>query len=144
MYALGLASPLAIKGSVIPIVTLLIGQFWGFFIHANVRWRFGLLEWIVSTPAFHHWHHTNDGPEYIDKNYAPMLPWVDMIFGTFFLPRDRQPEKYGIDKPISPILFGQLMDPFLVWEKDRPAAKVARRAEQAEDDAAVAAPATRD
>ena len=117
MFALGLASPMSLKGSMIPIVVMLIGQVWGFFIHANLTWRFGPLEWLVSTPAFHHWHHTNDGPEYIDKNYAPMLPWVDWMFGTLFLPKDKQPERYGISEPISPILFGQLVEPFLVWRK---------------------------
>jgi sterol desaturase/sphingolipid hydroxylase (fatty acid hydroxylase superfamily) len=120
MYALGLASPMAIRGSMIPIVVTLIGVVWGFFIHANVRWRFGPLEWLVSTPAFHHWHHTNDGPTYVNKNYAPMLPWIDWIFGTLYLPKDRQPERYGIDEPISPVLFGQLVDPFLVWRKPGP------------------------
>jgi sterol desaturase/sphingolipid hydroxylase (fatty acid hydroxylase superfamily) len=139
MYALGLASPV-----------ILVGQLWGFFIHANVTWRFGPLEWLVSTPAFHHWHHTNDGPAYINKNYAPMLPWVDKMFGTLFLPRDRQPERYGIDQPISPILFGQLIDPFLVWRKGGAAAvsdsaAVGRaRAEQAEDDGAGVAPTSED
>jgi sterol desaturase/sphingolipid hydroxylase (fatty acid hydroxylase superfamily) len=140
MYVLGLASPMAVRGSLIPVLTILIGQFWGYFIHANVWWRFGPLEWIISTPAFHHWHHTNDGPEYIDKNYAPMLPWVDMIFGTFYLPRDRQPEKYGIDQKVSPILFGQLVDPFLVWEKDKPAPEIAAGADRAEEVAPVGAP----
>lgn len=127
MYALGLASPMSLKGSVIPIVVMLIGTVWGFFIHANVTWRFGPLEWLVSTPAFHHWHHTNDGPEVINKNYAPMLPWVDWMFGSLYLPKDKQPTRYGIDQPISPILFGQLVDPFLIWRKDAaPAAVVAR------------------
>ena len=117
MYVLGLASPLAFKGSLVPILVTVIGIPWGYFIHANVKWRFGPLEWLVSTPAFHHWHHTNDGPAYINKNYAPMLPWVDLMFGTLYLPKDKQPERYGIDQPISPVLFGQLVDPFMVWRK---------------------------
>jgi sterol desaturase/sphingolipid hydroxylase (fatty acid hydroxylase superfamily) len=133
MYALGLASPVAFKGSLVPILVTLIGTMWGFFIHANVTWRFGPLEWLVSTPAFHHWHHTNDGPEVINKNYAPMLPWVDWIFGSLYLPRDKQPERYGIDQPVSPILFGQLVDPLLVWRKGNSPATGAPRVEQTED-----------
>jgi sterol desaturase/sphingolipid hydroxylase (fatty acid hydroxylase superfamily) len=121
MYVLGLASPLALRGSLIPILVVLIGQFWGFFIHANVTWRFGPLEWLISTPAFHHWHHTNDGPEVINKNYAPMLPWMDKLFGTLYLPKDRQPKRYGIDQAISPILVGQLVEPLMVWKKAEPA-----------------------
>ena len=117
MYVLGLTAGGALQNAWIPIVVMLIGQFWGYFIHANVTWRFGPLEWLISTPAFHHWHHTNDGPEYINKNYAPMLPWVDKLFGTYFNPK-RRPERYGIDAPVSGILFGQLVDPLLVWRKE--------------------------
>ena len=118
MYVLGLTAASGVEGSGIAIAVVLIGQFWGFFIHANVKWRFGPLEWLIATPGFHHWHHTNDGPEVINKNYAPMLPWVDWIFGTLFLPRDKQPERYGIDASISPILFGQLVEPFMLWRKE--------------------------
>jgi sterol desaturase/sphingolipid hydroxylase (fatty acid hydroxylase superfamily) len=121
-----------------------IGTFWGFFIHANVRWRFGPLEWLVSTPAFHHWHHTNDGPAYINKNYSPMLPWVDWMFGTFYLPKDKRPERYGIDEPISPILFGQLVDPFLVWRKASPPATATPGTDQVQDTSAAVVPPTPD
>jgi sterol desaturase/sphingolipid hydroxylase (fatty acid hydroxylase superfamily) len=117
LYILGLATPLQGRGGLIPVFVILVGTTWGFFIHANVKWRFGPLEWIVSTPAFHHWHHTNDGPEFIDKNYAPMYPIIDKIFGTLYLPKDKHPQTYGIDQPVSPILAGQLIEPFLFWRK---------------------------
>jgi sterol desaturase/sphingolipid hydroxylase (fatty acid hydroxylase superfamily) len=120
LYILGLASPIGRSGSLIPVLIILIGTVWGFFIHANVRWRFGPLEWLVATPAFHHWHHTNDGPAYINKNYSPMLPVIDRVFGTLYLPRNKQPERYGIDQPLSPLLLGQLIDPFLVRRKEPP------------------------
>jgi sterol desaturase/sphingolipid hydroxylase (fatty acid hydroxylase superfamily) len=139
MYALGLASPVAFKGNLVPILVTLIGTMWGFFIHANVTWRFGPLEWLVSTPAFHHWHHTNDGPEVINKNYAPMLPWVDWIFGSLYLPKDRQPQRYGIDEKVSPILIGQLVDPLLIWRKS---GVPAGQAGQAKDEVAVDVAAT--
>jgi sterol desaturase/sphingolipid hydroxylase (fatty acid hydroxylase superfamily) len=120
LYILGLASPIGTRGSLIPVLLILLGTVWGFFIHANVRWRFGPLEWLVATPAFHHWHHTNDGPDVINKNYSPMLPWIDRIFGTLYLPSDRQPASYGIDEAISSDLFGQLVDPFLPRRKNTP------------------------
>ena len=112
MYVLGLASPVTAGGGLTAVIVILVGTVWGFFIHANVRWRFGPLEWLVSTPAFHHWHHTNDGPAYINKNYAPLLPWVDKLFGTLYLPMDRQPERYGIDEAMPASLVGQLVHPF--------------------------------
>jgi sterol desaturase/sphingolipid hydroxylase (fatty acid hydroxylase superfamily) len=135
LYILGLASPMGGSASLIPILIILIGTIWGFFIHANVRWRFGPLEWLVATPAFHHWHHTNDGPAYINKNYSPMLPLIDRIFGTLYLPADKQPERYGIDQPLAPDLFRQLLHPFLLWRKDS--------AEPTRAEAAVPPPADR-
>jgi lathosterol oxidase len=56
------------------------------FIHANVRFDFGPLKWLIATPQFHHWHHA-DEPEAIDKNFAVHLPLIDAIFGTMHLPR---------------------------------------------------------
>lgn len=111
MYVLGLAQPMGNKVDLVPVLVTVAGTMWGFFIHANVSWRFGWLEWLISSPAFHHWHHTNDGPERINKNYAPMLPWLDKCFGTFYLPKQQWPEKYGIDAPIASSLAGQLLNP---------------------------------
>ena len=36
------------------------------FIHTNLRFRFGPLPWLFTTPQFHHWHHGCE-PEAIDK-----------------------------------------------------------------------------
>jgi sterol desaturase/sphingolipid hydroxylase (fatty acid hydroxylase superfamily) len=110
MYVLGLAQPMGNKLDLVPVLVTIAGTMWGFFLHSNVNWRLGFLEWLISTPAFHHWHHTNDGPDLINKNYAPMLPLVDKCFGTFYLPT-QWPEKYGIDTPIAGDLAGQLLDP---------------------------------
>jgi sterol desaturase/sphingolipid hydroxylase (fatty acid hydroxylase superfamily) len=112
MYVLGLAQPAGNTLDLVPALYVLAGTVWSFFIHANVRWRFGWLEWLVSTPGFHHWHHTKDGPESIDKNYAAMFPWVDKLFGTLYLPKKQWPMKYGIDAPMAPGLAGQLLQPF--------------------------------
>src|SRR5215471_9522977 len=94
IFVLGLGGPSAAgaTGSGVPITVTLISIVWGFFIHANVRWRFGLLEWLVSTPAFHHWHHTKTGP--INRNYSSTLPWLDWIFGTLHLPCKEWPAEY--------------------------------------------------
>jgi sterol desaturase/sphingolipid hydroxylase (fatty acid hydroxylase superfamily) len=81
------------------------------FIHANVRFRFGWLEWLVATPAYHHWHHANEGPETSNKNFGGLLPVVDWLFGTLHLPR-RMPQKYGINEPMPGHYAGQLAEPF--------------------------------
>jgi len=65
------------------------------FIHANIRFTFGPLRWLIATPQFHHWHHAADR-EGIDKNFAVHLPIIDWLFGTFYLPTGRWPQKYGL------------------------------------------------
>jgi sterol desaturase/sphingolipid hydroxylase (fatty acid hydroxylase superfamily) len=117
LYVLGLAQPLGNRIDIVPILVTFATTFWAYFIHANVSWRFGWLEWLISTPAFHHWHHTNDGPEVINKNYSAMLPLVDRCFGTFYLP-PAWPAKYGSDTPIAPDLPGQLLDPIAIRENN--------------------------
>lgn len=112
MYALGLAQPMAAQLDLVPVLVTILGSIWGFFIHANVNWRLGWFEWMLSSPHFHHWHHTNDSPDVIDKNYASMLPWLDKCFGTFYLPK-RWPARYGTDTPVAEDMTGQLLDPLL-------------------------------
>jgi sterol desaturase/sphingolipid hydroxylase (fatty acid hydroxylase superfamily) len=108
IYLLGLGGPARSGGSEVAVVVTLISTTWGFFIHANLRWRFGPLEWLVSTPAFHHWHHTKTGP--IDRNYSSNLPWLDLIFGSLYLPKG-WPEDYGIKTKVPDALVDQLVHP---------------------------------
>lgn len=83
----------------------------GLFLHANVRWRLRPLHRIVITPEFHHWHHTND-PKAIHSNYSVFLPLWDQVFGTYFMPKDRRPEVYGVDEYIPTGMVPQLLHPF--------------------------------
>lgn len=76
---------------------LVFVSFHAVFIHANVRFQFGRLEnWIV-TPRFHHWHHSAERAA-LDKNFAVHLPWIDRIFGTYYCPDGRWPERYGLNE----------------------------------------------
>lgn len=114
LYLLGLDGGGGERGMV-PVVITLIGTVWSFFVHANVRWRFGPLEQILATPAFHHWHHTND--EFRDHNFAATLPIVDRMFGTLHLP-DHWPKEYGIDEPVPHTLYDEVFRPFTGGERD--------------------------
>ena len=115
VYVLGLAQPLGNRVDFVPVIVTAFTTYWAYFLHANITWRFGWLEWLISTPAFLHWHHTNDGPEFVDKNYAATFPWVDKCFGTLYLP-SAWPTKYGSNTPIAPDLPGQLFDPIGIGE----------------------------
>ena len=88
------------------VVQLLLGL----FLHANVSWRLKPLHKLVITPEFHHWHHTNE-PDAIWTNYSTFLPIWDIIFSTYFMPKDRRPEIYGVDEYIPPGMAEQLLYP---------------------------------
>ncbi len=109
VFILGLATPLTPSGGAVSAMLVLVLTMWGFLIHANVRWRLGPLEWVISTPAFHHWHHTLAEPR--DRNFASMLPCMDWIFGTYYLPPKQWPSAYGIEAKLPASLGGQLIYP---------------------------------
>ncbi len=83
----------------------------GLAAHANVRWRLRPLHRFVITPEFHHWHHA-DEPGAINSNYAVFLPLWDLVFGTYFMPDDRRPQRYGVAEPMPRGVVRQLLHPF--------------------------------
>jgi sterol desaturase/sphingolipid hydroxylase (fatty acid hydroxylase superfamily) len=109
IFALGLANPVHFGDGLTAVIILLVGSTWGYFIHSNVRWRLGPFEWLLTTPGFHHWHHSHGGRRR-DCNYASMFPWLDRIFGTHYLP-NAWPERYGINEPMPDSLAGQFIHP---------------------------------
>jgi sterol desaturase/sphingolipid hydroxylase (fatty acid hydroxylase superfamily) len=80
-------------------------------LHANVRWRFRPLARVVATTEFHHWHHSL-GDDARDANYAAFLPIFDIIFGTYHMPADARPERYGVWDHVPHGWWAQLKDPF--------------------------------
>jgi sterol desaturase/sphingolipid hydroxylase (fatty acid hydroxylase superfamily) len=87
-------------------------------IHANIALNFGWLRYVLVTPQFHHWHHASD-EEAIDRNYCAHTPLMDMIFGTYHLPRDRWPREYGTVKPIPGGFTRQFLYPFGIKVPER-------------------------
>ncbi len=81
-------------------------------IHANTRINFGFLKYLITTPQYHHWHHCEE-PEYYGKNFAVVFPFIDMIFGTYFLPGKVWPKNTGLVEATFPKGFlKQLIYPF--------------------------------
>jgi sterol desaturase/sphingolipid hydroxylase (fatty acid hydroxylase superfamily) len=104
VLALGF-NPTAIAG-IIPILTLM-----AILVHANLDWDWGPLRGIIVSPRFHRWHHTSEA-EARDKNFAGLLPLWDVLFGTYYMPRDRVPEHFGTATPVPAGLIGQMVFPF--------------------------------
>ncbi len=80
-------------------------------VHSNVRVTAGPLRWLVSSSAFHRWHHSNE-PEARDRNFAAIVSLWDFMFRTAFLPAGRMPRIYGIDAGMSLAYADQLLNPF--------------------------------
>ena len=86
--------------------------FYALLLHANVNWSYGPLRFIVASPVFHRWHHTSE-EEGLDKNFAGLFPFIDLAFGTFYMPLGRQPQRFGIlGDPVPDGLLRQLAHPF--------------------------------
>ncbi|MEZ5141275.1 MAG: sterol desaturase family protein [Acidimicrobiales bacterium] len=88
-----------------------VTQLWAVTLHMNVRWRMRALDGIWGTPEYHHWHHSNE-PDARNRNYSGLLPVLDLIFGTYFMPKERRPQVYGIDDPMPEGYLAQLAQPF--------------------------------
>jgi len=70
-------------------------------IHANTRINFGFLKYLITTPQYHHWHHCKDS-KYYGKNFAVVFPFIDKIFGTYYLPGNVWPEGTGLEEASFP------------------------------------------
>ena len=108
VYLLGLAQTTGPHIDPAVAILTIFGTIWTFFIHANMRIRLGPLEWLISSPAFHHWHHTRD--QHRDHNYAFVFPLIDRLFGTAWLPK-HWPSAYGINAKVPSTITGQFFDP---------------------------------
>ncbi|MEK6745991.1 MAG: sterol desaturase family protein [Pseudomonadota bacterium] len=85
---------------------------YSYMVHANLNWTFGPFRYVFASPVFHRWHHTTQ-KEGLDKNFAPTFPFLDIMFGTFYMPKGKLPEHYGIKGVDMPESFiGQLVWPF--------------------------------
>ena len=98
-----------------PAAFVIIGPFnlvIGALVHANLDWTFGPFRYVIASPVFHRWHHVRD-PEVHDRNFAPTFPVLDLVFGTFYLPRDRLPADFGVEG-VPPHFLAQLIYPFAI------------------------------
>jgi sterol desaturase/sphingolipid hydroxylase (fatty acid hydroxylase superfamily) len=85
----------------------------GFFQHCNVDVRLGVLNYLVSGPELHRWHHSIF-PEESNQNYGNNLIVWDLVFGSYFLPKDRSVGDLGLINRQYPLSFmKQMGTPFV-------------------------------
>ena len=86
--------------------------------HANIDLRLGPLNWIISGPELHRWHHSRSLDEAM-CNYGGTLILYDHLFRTYYRPAaSPAPEQLGIgNMPGFPRGYlGQLATP-VRWEE---------------------------
>jgi sterol desaturase/sphingolipid hydroxylase (fatty acid hydroxylase superfamily) len=94
-------------GAYLPFLTL-----YAIGLHSNLGWSFGPLRHVFASPTYHRWHHSAE-PEAINKNFAGLFPFWDRVFGTLYMPKDRQPTTFGVVGDAPPAAFlPQLIYPF--------------------------------
>ena len=81
-------------------------------LHANLKGDFNVIGHWVATPRFHHWHHGLE-QEAVDVNFAIHFPWIDKLFGTFYLPEGRWPKDYGVPEQVPQGYWAQMRYPFV-------------------------------
>ncbi len=109
------ALPFVLMGVAEPVLALYFVFYSvnGFFQHSNVELRFGWLNWIISSAELHRWHHSRL-PEESNANYGNNLIVWDVLFGTRFLPEDRQIKDIGLPNRGYPSGFlDQMKAPFI-------------------------------
>jgi sterol desaturase/sphingolipid hydroxylase (fatty acid hydroxylase superfamily) len=106
MYVLGFSNPAI-------YLYLVFVFFLSAMVHSNLRLKFRVLDRLLVTPRFHHWHHGIE-KEAIDVNFAVHYPFLDWLFGTYHLPADgRWPNGYGISQTLPKGFHRQFVYPFL-------------------------------
>ncbi|MES2422988.1 MAG: sterol desaturase family protein [Pseudomonadota bacterium] len=91
---LGVIYVLGFSKEVIDAYIVIVG-FQAVFNHANVSVRLGPLRYVIVTPNFHHWHHSQDQAA-LDRNYAAHFAFIDYAFGTAVKSDKLWPERYGV------------------------------------------------
>jgi sterol desaturase/sphingolipid hydroxylase (fatty acid hydroxylase superfamily) len=105
---------LGFSKEVIDAYIVIVG-FQAVFNHCNVNVRLGPLRYIIVTPNFHHWHHSQD-KEALDTNYAAHFAFLDYLFGTAAKADRIWPDQYGVLGDYVPNGFwAQLKFPF-TWK----------------------------
>jgi len=85
----------------------------GFFQHCNIDLRYGVLNYVVGSAETHRWHHSQT-PREANTNYGSTLIVWDLVFGTWFLPSNRQVTELGLHDQGYPRSFVRLMGaPFI-------------------------------
>jgi sterol desaturase/sphingolipid hydroxylase (fatty acid hydroxylase superfamily) len=72
------------------------------------------LKYILTDPTHHRWHHTSER-EAAHKNYAALFAFYDVLFGTYFYPKDKVPTEFGLKAKIPQQFVALMLWPIKRW-----------------------------
>lgn len=85
----------------------------GFLRHSNIDMKFGPLNYILSTNELHRWHHSKVISE-SNANYGSDTSLWDLLFGTFYWPKNEKVSEIGVFNKNYPQNFkGQMEAPLI-------------------------------
>lgn len=106
--------PFILLGANIETITLyfVFNTIHGLFQHSNIRLKLGPLNYIFSMTELHRFHHSKRIEE-SDRNFGNNLIVWDILFGTFYYPKDQDIEEIGLLNTVYPKSYcGQFLAPF--------------------------------
>jgi sterol desaturase/sphingolipid hydroxylase (fatty acid hydroxylase superfamily) len=83
----------------------------GLFQHSNLRLRYGFLNYIVGSAETHRWHHARD-PKTAQCNFSNTTILWDLLFGSFYLPKQRTLDIGISDRSYPKDFWSQMWMPF--------------------------------
>jgi sterol desaturase/sphingolipid hydroxylase (fatty acid hydroxylase superfamily) len=64
--------------------------------HSHIWFHWGKLGYVLCSPAMHQIHHSRDAMKHWNKNFAEMFSLWDWIFGTLYLPKEKEDIQFGL------------------------------------------------
>ncbi len=77
------------QSAAVGAAAMLMRRGYGLYVHANLPVSYGMLDRVFVSPLFHRWHHS-DSALVEKKNYATFFSCFDLLFGTYYLPKDKR------------------------------------------------------
>ena len=85
----------------------------GFFQHCNCDLRLGSLNYLISGPELHRWHHSIVKHE-SNHNYGNNFIIWDLVFGTWYWPKERNVQELGlVNREYPSSFFEQMTTPLM-------------------------------
>lgn len=100
------------------------------YTHVNIDWGHGPFRYLLASPRFHRWHHA-DVAEAHGKNLANVFPFLDVLFGTYYVPGKCNVPLGAEGVPQNDVV-KLLLFPFASWARMMRGLVPSRRAQAAE------------